>query len=283
MAIFVLAVALAALIAVPAHGHGIYPAGSIIPAEEDCRSFTSDVTVVSHHIHLFRDSGSGLLPGAGGKEQPIEPASEIFSRLVEAFNITQECDSWIGHDARRCAFNLDGSFGSDGPGWYFLPTLPDKNWAVSLMPSDFGAVMQWIAQNRCVKRDDPNEELICYDVLVHPNTGCLLNDHKEWGAWFGKSHNVVELGLAPCLHGCGPTTQPGCNGLGGGLFECDTEGRGGCCGDAWVRDYDGFFNGGYPDRNCTEDGNVLCPAHPDTWERVMEAARSKPNEYGVLA
>ena len=88
--------------------------------------------------------------------------------------------SWIGHDARRCAFNIDGSFGTKGPGWYFLPSLPDQNWAVSVMPSDLGAALHFISQNRCVPRNDTESEVVCYDVLVHPNTGCLLNDHREW-------------------------------------------------------------------------------------------------------
>lgn len=263
----------ALLLPTAAVGHFGYPAGSLLPAEEDCRSFSADnVPIISHHIHLFRDSGSG----ANQIEQPIGPASKILAKMYEAFNITQECDSWIGHDARRCGFNVDGSFGSDGPGWYFLPSLPEKNWAVSILPSDFGAAVQWISQNRCA---DNNGTVVCYDVLVHPNTGCMVNDHNEWGAWFGTPHRVVEVGFAPCLYGCGPTTQLGCNGFPG---KCDAVERGGCCGDDWVRSKEtAIFNGGYPDKDCAVTGNALCKGHPDTWAAIMDKARVKPDEYAI--
>ena len=105
----------------------------------------------------------------------------------------------------------------------------------------------------------------------------MMNDHHEWGAWFGTPHLVVDVGFAPCMHGCGPTTQLGCNGLPG---LCDEVGRGGCCGDGWVRNADtAIFNGGYPDRDCNVTGNALCEGNPDTWAAIMEKARVKPNEY----
>jgi hypothetical protein len=252
-----------------ASAHPTYPEGSRLPSEADCRGLAPTVPSVSHHIHLFLG------------DKPKEPADMIFQIMIEALNIDKECDSWVGHDSRRCAFNMDGNIGGNGPGWYFVPGLPRLNWGISVMPSDLGTAYELISKNRCKIYQN---ETVCYDIGVHPNTGCWLNDHHEWMAWFGEPNFVFDLGFSPCWYGCGPTTQPGCNDA---IGPCEPESSdpGGCCSDAWVRTNETLFGrifpGVYPDLDCKEDGNVDCPGHPDTWEVIQEAAKNKPDEYGA--
>lgn len=229
-----------------ASAHSDYPPGSVFPSEDACRSMDPNIPILSHHIHLFQNKGSRRW----GNEvvQPQEPAEDILRGFQKALNITTECDSWIGYDARRCGFNIDGQASPDGSiGWYPVPALPDKNWAISVLPSDFAAAVHYITQHRCLPQEvtepcpgdtlekcisqcpvsdyeecvgkcsrgcngypAPLHEPICYDIFIHANTGCFINDHYQWGMWFGTPHYVFDAGFAPCLHGCGPTTNPGC-------------------------------------------------------------------------
>lgn len=222
------AAVLASSALVGVNAHYAYPAGSGFPSEEACRSMSSDVPILSHHIHLFQNKGSAFTGDL--VEQPEDLAEDINARMAEALNITETCQSWIGYDSVRCGFNLDEG------GWELVPALPDRNWAFSILPSDFAAAVQWIQKNRCIEytpepSDDPNypapkHEPLCYDIFIHPNTGCFINDHHEWGMWIGDPHTVLDLGFAPCLYGCGETSQPGCNpgiGLGDERMMCLVE------------------------------------------------------------
>jgi aromatic ring-cleaving dioxygenase len=49
-------------------------------------------------------------------------------------------------------------------------------WSVFFLPKDFDTVVPWIMQHRGN-----------YDVMVHPNTGCELEDHSDWAFWGGNS------------------------------------------------------------------------------------------------
>jgi len=49
-----------------------------------------------------------------------------------------------------------------------------KTAAFSIPNEHFEATVGWMM----LHRGD-------YDILVHPNTGCLLNDHLEWSLWAG--------------------------------------------------------------------------------------------------
>jgi aromatic ring-cleaving dioxygenase len=48
------------------------------------------------------------------------------------------------------------------------------HWAAFFMPEDFQEVATWIMQNRGI-----------YDAVIHPNTGCVLEDHSWWVLWAG--------------------------------------------------------------------------------------------------
>jgi len=232
-----------------------------------------DVPILSHHVHLFQNKGSRFT----GDEvlQPEDLAEDINRRFAEALNITETCQSWIGYDSVRCGFNLDEG------GWELVPALPDRNWAFSILPSDFSAAVSWITQNRCIQytpepSDDPKytapkHEPLCYDIFIHANTGCFMNDHHEWGMWIGTPHTVLDIGFAPCLYGCGPSSQPGCNpgiGLGDERMQCLMENEEECLSD-------GFGEGGLglclAQNDCItfdEEGNLNVAALTSCVQRI---------------
>lgn len=277
----------------------MFPEGSILPSEEDCRSLNPNVVVQSHHFHLFQGKGSRFNDPPNEVMGPQEPAEDIYRGMLTALNITHECDTWIGYDGRRCGFNVDGSFMPDGTegfiGWYPTPVLPDRNWAFQVLPSDFAAAMHYMTMNRCIRQElvedpdsafpAPKHDPFCYDVFVHVNTGCFYSDHHEWAFWMngGDDHVVPDITFAPCLHGCGATSPPGCNEgvLPNDMMLCPREND--CCNDSITRDIDNRvpLPGGFVDPKCEYDGNVICGI-ADNWERVRDIAKNKPNEYGAL-
>jgi len=216
------------------NAHSSYPTGSGFPDEAACRGMNADaVPILSHHIHLFQNKGSRFT----GDEiiQPEDLAEDINRRMKEALNITETCQSWIGYDSVRCGFRMDEG------GWELVPALPDRNWAFSILPSDFAAAVTFIQQNRCVaytpepstdpKYTAPVHDPLCYDIFIHPNTGCFMPDHHEWGLWIGTPHVVMDLGFSPCLWGCGASSQAGCNpgiGLGDEKLMCLMENEAEC-------------------------------------------------------
>ena len=45
------------------------------------------------------------------------------------------------------------------------------------------------------------------DLLVHPNSGCEIEDHSIWAFWGGNSW-PIDLTIFTCEYpGCGPTDQ----------------------------------------------------------------------------
>jgi len=60
------------------------------------------------------------------------------------------------------------------PDWEAVGPFATAQWSVFLMPEDFADIVPWFLQNRNG-----------YDLLVHPNTGCELEDHSWWALWAG--------------------------------------------------------------------------------------------------
>jgi len=66
------------------------------------------------------------------------------------------------------------------------PVGPHPMWSYQLAfaPGDFARVVGWLALNHGT-----------LDVLVHPNTGDELRDHRDSALWIGRSHllNLAAL------------------------------------------------------------------------------------------
>jgi DOPA 4,5-dioxygenase len=67
------------------------------------------------------------------------------------------------------------------------PVGPHPMWSYQLAfaPAEFAHVVGWLALN--------HGEL---DVLVHPNTGEELRDHRDRALWLGRSHALNLTALA---------------------------------------------------------------------------------------
>lgn len=78
---------------------------------------------------------------------------------------------------QMCMFAPD--IQADGP---FLTA----QWAVFLKNEDFADIVPWFMQHRGN-----------YDILVHPNSGCELEDHSWWCMWGG---NPWEIDLSVMSH-----------------------------------------------------------------------------------
>merc|ERR1712183_918850 len=67
--------------------------------------------------------------------------------------------------------------------------------AIYLPPNRFADTVPWIMQNRGV-----------FDIMVHPNSGCLYDDHIDWSLWGGEkwqiNANLEDLSRWP------PTPSP---------------------------------------------------------------------------
>lgn len=125
--------------------------------------------IFSWHIHvLYWNKNANHTAGAYAIRDKFHAA---FKDRLDA-----PCTD-LFHQQKLCMFNPDGE--AIGP---FLTA----QWAVFVTTDDFADVIPWFIQNRGN-----------YDVLIHPNTGCELEDHSSWAAWAG---NPWEIDLEAFGH-----------------------------------------------------------------------------------
>ena len=93
-------------------------------------------------------------------------AMQIRDDFIATFKnrLGPKCTSLFFQD-KLCMFEPDRQ--PAGP-------FPTAQWSVFIMPEDFLDVVSWIMQHK-----GP------YDILVHPNTGCEMEDHSTWAMWGG--------------------------------------------------------------------------------------------------
>ena len=125
--------------------------------------------VLSWHIHLlFHQTNEEHTKGAVAIRKAYE--AEFGSILGP------DCQDTFAQ-TYNCMFPTIMS--PDGP---FLT----GQWAIFLLPDSFYDTYTWMNQHRGE-----------YDILIHPNTGCELEDHSNWAAWGG---NVWEINLDAMSH-----------------------------------------------------------------------------------
>ena len=113
--------------------------------------------IFSWHIHmLYWHSNANHSAGALG----------IRERFMEAFKheLGAPCDG-LFHQGRLCMFE---------PESYPAGPFVTGQWSVYVPNEYVYNTTSWIMQRRGK-----------YDVLVHPNTGCELEDHTWWAFWGG--------------------------------------------------------------------------------------------------
>lgn len=100
------------------------------------------------------------------RDDHTKGAFDLKEKFYQAFKnqLGPSCQS-LFHQDKMCIFEPDEE--PVGP-------FSTAQWAVYFLPEDFGVVVPWIMQNRGI-----------YDVLIHPNSGCELEDHSWWAVWGG--------------------------------------------------------------------------------------------------
>lgn len=98
-------------------------------------------------------------------------AYELRDKFIEKFEkrLGPECVS-LFHQDQMCMFDPDRQ--PVGP---FLTA----QWSVFFLEEDFNDIVPWVMQHRGK-----------YDVLVHPNTGCEMEDHSWWAFWGGNPWQI---------------------------------------------------------------------------------------------
>ena len=107
-------------------------------------------------------------------------------------------ESWHAHvyfdaSTRDIALALRGSIEVELAGrmemgrFHEKPVGPHPLWSYQLQftVADFAMVVAWLALNHGA-----------LDVLVHPNTGDALRDHRDRALWVGRSHGLNLAALA---------------------------------------------------------------------------------------
>ena len=104
-------------------------------------------------------------------EEHSKGAYVIRDKFIAEFKdkLGPDCTD-LFHQDHLCMFEPERQ--PDGP---FLTA----QWAVFIPNENFAEVVPWILQHRGN-----------YDVLVHPNSGCELEDHSWWAMWGGKPWDI---------------------------------------------------------------------------------------------
>merc|ERR1719386_504220 len=103
-------------------------------------------------------------------------AMRLQAEFVDHFGLrtVPNCTGLLNQE-RLCAFALD-----ERPGFGFSHPFVVPNWAVYVPLDRYADLVPWIMQHRGK-----------YDVLVHPNSGCIPNDHMDWSMWAGTKWQLV--------------------------------------------------------------------------------------------
>lgn len=139
----------------------------------------------SYHIHLI--FWPDLEPGyeAMANSRNSTGALAVQRRLVEQFHIDlgancTTCQLFgnctdVYEKTRLCMFTFDGRVG-----WGINTPFLAPNWAAYVPVERFADTVSWIMQHRGV-----------YDVFVHPNSGCFIEDILDWSMWGGSKWQLA--------------------------------------------------------------------------------------------
>lgn len=123
------------------------------------------VDIKSYHIHTVIYFNN---------KEHVDSAFELREKFRKAFPNVKDCteESGIFHSKVDCLIKPELE--------PFGPFLTGE-WCIFALPQTVGMYAEWMFRHRGK-----------HDVLVHPNTGCMLHDHREWAMWTGNAH-VIDL------------------------------------------------------------------------------------------
>jgi aromatic ring-cleaving dioxygenase len=195
--------------------------------------------VYSHHIHvLFWQNNNDSVNAAFA----LRAAFMTQFQLTDKDNTCDEHKVWnTTHPIPLCMFTPD--FPNPEP-----PFLTSE-WAAFVPLENFQETVLWIMQQRG-----------SLDVLVHPNSGCEINDHRDWPLWGGMKW---ELDISIMHYNCPGCDDGSCVKIGSNLMM---QGQAYSCGLA---------NGTKPGRPFVlNDPKQFCSANCQQWVDQLEAMPS---------
>eukprot|EP00013_Stygamoeba_regulata_P028648 CAMPEP_0177664204 /NCGR_PEP_ID=MMETSP0447-20121125/20358_1 /TAXON_ID=0 /ORGANISM="Stygamoeba regulata, Strain BSH-02190019" /LENGTH=179 /DNA_ID=CAMNT_0019170139 /DNA_START=11 /DNA_END=550 /DNA_ORIENTATION=+ len=116
----------------------------------------------SFHIHcLFWHADKESTAGA----------LKLRDDFIKEFNLANVtlCKD-LFHEDRLCMFEIEN---------YPVGPFVTGQWSAFLLPEHYARATQWIMQHRGI-----------YDILIHPNTGCGVEDHTQWNVWGGNPWEI---------------------------------------------------------------------------------------------
>lgn len=149
------------------------PTGAPLP---NCTSTDKYPQYKSYHIHIM------FWPDGDGTWAPENPhnskgALVLRNKFMEHFDLTNKpnCTSLYEPEDVLCAFPIDWRAGYGFAHPFLVP-----DFAFYVPTSRFTDTVPWMLRNR--------EQ---YDVLVHPNSGCLRQDHTDHALWMGNKMQLL--------------------------------------------------------------------------------------------
>ena len=118
--------------------------------------------VLSYHIHLVYWQTN---------PQQVTDAYKIRDSFISKFKpyLGPDCHD-LFHNTVNCMLDPDLGPGGGGP-------FCTANWSVFVLPNNLEPMMRWMVQHRGQ-----------FSVLVHPNSGCEVEDHSDWAFWSGQAY-----------------------------------------------------------------------------------------------
>lgn len=181
---------LAAALPAPLAGHPVLPSDDLaghprrLASASDPCAASPPPNFSSYHIHLL--FWPDLEPGYNevANSRSGQGAFEIQLQFVERFGVDLGRNCTDCHLFGNCTGALKETFCmftyNPRPGFGINTPFLVPNWAAYVPLARFAEAVPWIMQNRGA-----------YDVFVHPNSGCFIQDTLDWSVWGGHKWEVA--------------------------------------------------------------------------------------------
>lgn len=154
-----------------------------VPVDPACVNATNPPYLVSYHIHILFNANN---------EDEVSRAMALQHDFVKQFNVPigkKENCTFAAGDPRPeqksvCAYPT--AWLPEGP-------FPTAQYSFFVPRSHYSETVQWVIQRRNG-----------LDLLVHPNSGCEIQDHLHWAVWGGNPWELNEAAFHCDSPGCIP-------------------------------------------------------------------------------
>ena len=153
----------------------------LVPHNRSCN--TPTVPLLSYHIHVLFPSSDIL---------KTKEALALQVHFLKEFNLVGQpnCTMTAGDPAATfteiCAFEID---------WQPAGPFLTSQYSFFIPLDHLLRTTTWITRNRG-----------SLDILIHPNSGCEVEDHTEWSLWGGTKWELNSNIFSCEYPGCVPNT-----------------------------------------------------------------------------